>query len=197
MGISSYNLSTNYVICTSSTRPTGASLYDGLLIYETDTDFVYRYDGSAWKGTTVGKVPWCHVYRNAALNHATSNTSITVDFDTEVSDAYNIYASGLFTIPTGWNGAWILSSGLNFAVNATGRRAVQYTVNAGTAYNVAYAPSASGTVAVNTDGTIVVPDLVGGDVIRVQGFQDSGGSLAYGVGSAPFVYTRLVFMAGT
>lgn len=35
-------------VCTSTTRPTGASLYEGLFIYETDTNKVYSYDGTNW-----------------------------------------------------------------------------------------------------------------------------------------------------
>lgn len=34
--------------CTSTTRPTAASLYAGLVIYETDTKIFQAYDGSAW-----------------------------------------------------------------------------------------------------------------------------------------------------
>jgi hypothetical protein len=37
-------------VCTSSTRP--ASPYDGQVIYETDTDAVKVWDGSAWVGAT-------------------------------------------------------------------------------------------------------------------------------------------------
>jgi len=35
------------VVCTSATRPT-VGLYEGLTIYETDTDKIYTYTGSAW-----------------------------------------------------------------------------------------------------------------------------------------------------
>lgn len=35
-------------VCTSTTRPTGASLYAGLEIYETDTASVLIYDGTGW-----------------------------------------------------------------------------------------------------------------------------------------------------
>lgn len=34
--------------CTAATRPTGAALYDGLRIYETDTKRHWRYDGANW-----------------------------------------------------------------------------------------------------------------------------------------------------
>lgn len=40
---------TSVTVCTSSTRPTGGSLFTGLFIYETDTKFVYVWDGSAWQ----------------------------------------------------------------------------------------------------------------------------------------------------
>lgn len=36
----------NYVICTSGTRPT--TPYTGQLIYETDTQVFYIYDGTTW-----------------------------------------------------------------------------------------------------------------------------------------------------
>lgn len=41
-------LNRNIIMVTSTTRPTGASLFSGLLIYETDTNLVYVYNGSAW-----------------------------------------------------------------------------------------------------------------------------------------------------
>jgi hypothetical protein len=39
---------TSISICTSTTRPTGASLFTGLAIYETDTKRFYIYDGATW-----------------------------------------------------------------------------------------------------------------------------------------------------
>ena len=53
------------VVCTSGTRPT-TGLYEGLTIYETDTDRVYVYTGAAW--TQIGLTadpPACRVYHNA------------------------------------------------------------------------------------------------------------------------------------
>lgn len=42
-------------MCTSSTRPTGSTLYNGLMIYETDTGSVYVYESSAtaWRPVAV------------------------------------------------------------------------------------------------------------------------------------------------
>jgi hypothetical protein len=39
---------TSIIVCTSTTRPTGGSLFTGLAIYETDTKKFYIYDGGAW-----------------------------------------------------------------------------------------------------------------------------------------------------
>lgn len=46
---------TSIVVCTSSTRPTGGDLFEGLGIYETDTDLIWFYDGTAWvyRGGTI------------------------------------------------------------------------------------------------------------------------------------------------
>ena len=38
----------NIIMVTSTTRPSGPSLFSGLLIYETDTGLIYVYNGSAW-----------------------------------------------------------------------------------------------------------------------------------------------------
>lgn len=43
--VNTYLMAQAWNICTSGTRPTGA---DGRVIYETDTDKVYVYNGSAW-----------------------------------------------------------------------------------------------------------------------------------------------------
>lgn len=54
-GIQGIQGNANIVICTAATRPTGGALYEGLFIYETDTDRVYVYNGTEWvpRGSTV------------------------------------------------------------------------------------------------------------------------------------------------
>lgn len=42
-----------YTICTSSTRPSGA--YEGLMIYESDTNRAYIFDGTTWQPVMVGR----------------------------------------------------------------------------------------------------------------------------------------------
>lgn len=51
------------IICTSGSRPSGASLFEGLTIYETDTNMFLIYDGANWtlpsniSGGTLGYQP--------------------------------------------------------------------------------------------------------------------------------------------
>lgn len=40
---------TSIMVCTSTTRPTGASLFNGLVIYETDTEKMYSWNGIGWR----------------------------------------------------------------------------------------------------------------------------------------------------
>lgn len=68
-------------VCTSSTRP--ASPYDGQVIYETDTDAVKVWDGSAWVGATnaaslngVGQsVAYTPTFQNFTLGNGTVTAS--------------------------------------------------------------------------------------------------------------------------
>ena len=82
-------------IVTSGTRP--ASPFDGMQIYETDTNKVLVYNGSSWVevndldnpgglSTFAYTPPMCRVYRSSSLTGYTSNTQITwnaEDFDTD------------------------------------------------------------------------------------------------------------------
>jgi hypothetical protein len=67
-------------LCTSSTRPTGGNLYEGVIITETDTERVLYYDGTGWiivieprqtwaspfaGGLTVGNGTWTGEYHRS------------------------------------------------------------------------------------------------------------------------------------
>lgn len=45
---------TSIVVCTAATRPTGGARFEGLEIYETDTDRMYVWDGVNWIPRGVG-----------------------------------------------------------------------------------------------------------------------------------------------
>lgn len=74
-------------VCTSATRP--ASPFDGMVIYETDTDKVAVYDTSAWvykTGTTAPSAPGLTFISSTTI---TSQTSVA--FDNVFTSTYDDY----------------------------------------------------------------------------------------------------------
>lgn len=68
MAISNNNVGIRLGVCTSTTRPTVP--YEGQMIYETDTDYVQIWNGSAWKvisTTTPYSGQPLKIYSNQAL----------------------------------------------------------------------------------------------------------------------------------
>lgn len=91
------------LICSSSNRPT--TPYEGMAIYETDTDRHYCYDGSAWRYVYGGTQPLyaARMYRNSAYsNLGAATTTLQLPFDTVDYD-YNSNlttgASAKYTVP--------------------------------------------------------------------------------------------------
>lgn len=151
----------------STTRPNPA--YEGQFIYETNTDRVWFYTGSAWQLSAAAKTPYCVVSR-VANQTIVDSTTTTISFDTETSDAAGVHASGLFTIPTGMAGAWDLATYLTWDSNATGRRFTAYNINGGTDVTLA-TTSGEGAAVLGGMQPLI---LAVGDVVRVRALQTSG-----------------------
>jgi hypothetical protein len=86
-----------HVVCTSSTRPS-TNLSEGFMIYETDTDKVLMYNGSAWIVVNwLGTWPSFHARKTTVK---TTGAEIIV-FDNEVEDLGSNYSTttGKFTAP--------------------------------------------------------------------------------------------------
>jgi hypothetical protein len=67
------------VVCTSTTRPT-TGLYEGLTIYETDTDRVLYYDGAAWswwKNSAAGTLSGGYAENSADQTGITTQVDLT------------------------------------------------------------------------------------------------------------------------
>jgi hypothetical protein len=120
----------SYVICTSTTRP--AVPYDGLTIYQTDTDHMLIYEGTVWVPIT--PEPWINVT-------AFTNSWVAFDAVTHAKPRYRkmsrdlVQIEGLvkngtlgqsvFTLPTGYRPPRIFIS-----MNTTGDgKQVRYDVN--------------------------------------------------------------------
>ena len=163
-------------VCTSSTRP--AAPYEGQLIYETDTDRFWFYNGSSWVWCG-GKAPRVSVFRTAAQSVSTgSNTLLTWNSENVDTDSMhdNSTNPSRLTIPTGFLGRWRFDIGVTFAAAANGTRAAWITVNgAGTRYGQPEVPGSS----VASAGLYISRELVlaVGDYVEVYCYQDSGGAL--------------------
>lgn len=94
------------ITCTSSTRP--ASPNEGMTIYETDTDRLLVWDGSAWIrigwSTTAGRSGF-QVRRNASQTIATDTTT-QISFDTEDFDSDAGFSATSATVTCQVSGLW-------------------------------------------------------------------------------------------
>lgn len=95
MGLSNYIPSSRLAqpgVCTSTTRP--ASPFEGQVIYETDTDKVLVYNGSAWYPNW--NLPWGAVSRTS---YTSDQGSITTEVDvTGSSQTFTAVANRLYKI---------------------------------------------------------------------------------------------------
>ena len=78
-------------VCTSSTRP--ATPYEGQMIYETNTDKVLVYNGSAWYANW--NLPWGKQTFNTNI---TSSSAITSEATQITSDSFTFVSSRLYRI---------------------------------------------------------------------------------------------------
>ena len=97
----------NVLVVSSSTRPTGSSLYEGRVIYETDTDRLLVWNGSAWIVMS-GRVG---ARADRVTNQSISNntvTSISFDSETADTDGFITPTSTTVTIPSGLDGVYAI-----------------------------------------------------------------------------------------
>jgi hypothetical protein len=100
MGLSNYLPSSRLIkpgVCTSTTRP--ASPFEGQVIYETDTDKMLVYNGSAWYA------PWNTAWGIVAqvVDSSSTNVSITSTFTTMLSaPSFTAVANRRYLITASW-----------------------------------------------------------------------------------------------
>lgn len=166
----------SYVICTSSTRP--ASPVEGQLIYETDTNLLYVYTGSAWglynyadSSVRIGCALWDST--NTAL---LVNTYVPISWDTEDYDPYGMHNPSVnperITIPAGLGGLYAIN--LYVSIGAVSGTISLGVINLnGVAIARNYLPP-QGFAAVNL---VIVRPLAAGDYITGGMFSDSSSSV--------------------
>ena len=121
--------------------------------------------------------PITQVRAAAATAITPTATWTNVVFDTEDFDDDAMHLASGSGIVAQRAGRYELSGGIGFAANATGRRGARWTVNNtavdGSEVIVMTTSSLTCSISVRT----VVVELAVGDTVRLQGYQESGGSL--------------------
>lgn len=70
--VNTYLMKQTVIVCTSSTRPTPVQ---GMTIYETDTNWVQVYNGSAWVPESVPKTAYTPTLTNLVVGFGGTNTA--------------------------------------------------------------------------------------------------------------------------
>lgn len=118
MGLSNYLPSSRLIqpgVCTSSTRP--ASPFEGQAIYETDTDRMLVYTGSAWKYTWFATIPAFYVFRTTGQTISPS-TELVFDSATVNNGSHYSTSTGRFTAPVA--GLYFLETKVLTALDTNG-----------------------------------------------------------------------------
>jgi hypothetical protein len=162
-------------VVTSGTRPTAT---DGVLIYETDTDRLMVYDGSAWEFVG-GNRPSVQANR-ASSQSLTDSTATAIAFnagDGFDTDSLHDTSSNntRITIPAGYGGRWRFEGIVVFASATGGNRLISVRINGSSSHDLARIPPVSGAETI-VPGTKVL-NLASGDYVELLARQSSGGSI--------------------
>ena len=160
------------VLCTSTTRP--SSSFEGLEIYESDTDRVLSYDGSAWIRTGwLSAAGRTGVKLRRVANQSIATTTYTViSWDTEDfdSDAFFAPTSGNITVPAGLGGLYAITVQL---IPQSGAATDLVIGILNTTSGVEHRAQVCLTAQNNAGAGVVVP-LAASDVINIKVYQNAG-----------------------
>lgn len=170
--VNDYLMEQVVITCTSGTRP--GSPNEGMTIYETDTDYIQVYSGSAWR-VVAGEVPAASVERTTTQSIGTGSAT-AVSFGAEIFDHGNCWVIGSptrLTAPIA--GVYTVTAAVEFAQNATGNRQVHIYTN-GSEHSRVTVPSVGSGLATRVSHSAIV-ELAAGGYVECFVFQDSGGNL--------------------
>ena len=160
-------------VCTSSTRP--ATPYEGQMIYETDTDKVLVYNGSAWYAN------WNTAWGKQAFTTNITSSSAITSTATQITSASTTFISGRSYKISYFEPQMYIASG------SPSWMAVSIK-NGATTLNLAYiSPSGTGT----SDAMFLhtwVGELTGTTTITATASVGTSGSLYLGRGATQFAY---------
>lgn len=115
-------------------------------------------------------------YKNTGSHTSTGNLQDVASWNTVTKDSHGGFntTTGIYTVPA--PGDYYVDIRLGWASNVTGVR--QVVILKGSTI-VQYSPDVTASVSVGNHVSVLIPNCVAGDTIKVQGFQSSGGNLNY------------------
>lgn len=173
-------------VTTSGARPSSPA--EGMVIYETDTDKVMVYDGSAWVrvgwSTTAGRTG-CTIRKtgNTSVSNV-ANQTITWTAEDVDTDGFIAVSSSTVTIPANLGGLYSIACSVNFdstGLDITIGVSVLATLSStkyaysGSVLAANNTPSGTGTN-IKTSGTSMVLPMSAGDTLVFSCTQSSGGA---------------------
>jgi hypothetical protein len=115
--LNDYLMEQAVISCTSSTRPSSPN--EGMTIYETDTDRILAYSGSAWvRVAQISATGRTGVRADRTASQTISvDTLSTINWDAETldTDGFITPTSGTITIPSGLTGIYTVSMALDLS----------------------------------------------------------------------------------
>lgn len=129
-------------VCTSTTRPTVP--YEGQLIYETDTDRLAVYTGSAWSYVTGAAAPPGLVYLTGASFTSVTSVSLPTNTFTSTYRNYKLFVDFTSSSANLTITCRMRSSGTDHATNYA--QFAEYTNSAGTAADISVSGATSWTL---------------------------------------------------
>lgn len=180
--VNDYLMEQAVITCTSGTRP--SSPVEGMTIYETDTDAIRTYSGSAWTVVHYLAKPMAILRQTVSQNFTHSNwtafTFTTEDLDNRNGHSTSSNTSRYVAPVAGW---YELSGAGCWATTSSGTLWTRWAKNGteivGSASNM-----------VNTTSQALLPartilvSLAASDYVELQGVQFSGSTLATYVSDA-------------
>ena len=162
-------------ICTSATRPTGANVWPGKEIFETDTSRSWIYtSGATWALThwasTAGRPG---VILTDAAQSFTSGVIADITWGTEVSDVdgWTSGGSATLTVPTGWGGRYIVTLSAGWASVPGTSASLSGVVNG------SYTDGATCSSDISATTLTMVRTFAAGNTLKFQARQNSGGAI--------------------
>lgn len=180
--VNDYLMEQVVITCTSGTRP--GSPNEGMTIYETDTDRIMVYNGSAWTlAAALGTaLPRCSVSRSTNQSIAENTANVLISWTVEDYDVGSMFAATsttAATIPSGWGGLYLITANIQWAANGTGYRSMQINTSGSERVRHTIFPVGSGPA--TRMGISYIANLAAGATVTIGLFQNIGGGTALNI----------------